>query len=33
ARLNHRDLELNDVIRAIELTNGDVIINNIGDKD
>ena len=29
ARLNHRDLELDDVIRAIELTNGDVIINKV----
>ena len=33
ARLNYRELQLNDVIRAIELTNGDVIINNIGDKE
>lgn len=28
ARLNRRELQLNDVIRAIELTNGDIIINH-----
>lgn len=28
ARLNHRELQLNDVILAIELTNGDIIINH-----
>lgn len=27
ARLNHRELRLDDVIRAIEITNGDIIIN------